>query len=58
VLDDFVWKVLSIVLNGLIIKSSTDQSLGGNDGVFGIGNSLSLGSRANKSFTFFSKGDD
>ena len=50
--DYFVGHVLGVVLDGRIIESSSDQSLGGEDSVFRIGDGLSLGSGANKSFTF------
>jgi hypothetical protein len=56
--DYFVWHVLGIMLNGGIIESSSDQSLGGEDGVFRISDGLSLGSSTNKSFTFFGEGND
>lgn len=57
-LDDFVWQVLSVVLDGLVIESSSDQSLGGEDGVFGVSDGLSLGGGSDKSLTFFGEGDD
>ena len=58
VLDDFVWHVLSIVLDGFIVESSTDQSLSGENGIFRIGDGLSFSSWTDQSFSFFGEGNN
>lgn len=46
------------MLDGLVIESSSDQSLGGEDSVFGVSDGLSFGGRSDKSLAFFGEGDD
>jgi hypothetical protein len=46
------------MLDWLVVESSTDQSFGGEDCILRVGDSLSFGSRADKSFPVFGKGDD
>ena len=45
-----------VLLNLLILKPSTNQSLEGKDGVGRVDNSLSLSRQANKTFPMFRKG--
>ena len=53
----FIWKMFKIFLSVRIIESSTNESLGGEDGVLWVGNSLSLGGDTDKSLTIFSEGN-
>jgi len=50
--------VLGVILDGRIIESSSDQSLGSEDCIFGVGDGLPLGSGTNKSLTFVGESDD
>lgn len=56
--NDFVGHVLLVMLNGRIIKSSTNQPLGGVDGVLRVGDGLSLCGSTYKLFPFLGEGDN
>ena len=58
VLDNLVGHVLLVVLDGLVVKSSADQSLGGIDCVLGVGDGLSLSGGSNKLFSVLGEGDN
>ncbi len=46
------------MLDWFVGEGSTDQSLGGEDCIFGVGDGLSLGGGTDESFPFFGEGDD
>lgn len=50
--NNFIWKILSIILYWLIFKSSSYQSLCCEDSILRISYRLSFSSSSNKSFTF------
>ncbi|KAH3669579.1 hypothetical protein OGATHE_002391 [Ogataea polymorpha] len=58
VLDDLVWNLIQVSLHLLILKSSTDQSLCGKQGVLWVDHSLSLGWNTDQSLTVLGEGND
>jgi hypothetical protein len=57
-LDNLVRDLVKILLNLLVLKSTTNQTLGGKQGILWVDNSLSLGGSTNKSLTILGEGDN
>jgi hypothetical protein len=58
VLDDLVGDLLDIALNLGIGELATDETLGGEEGVFGVDNSLTFGSNTNQTLAILGESDN
>lgn len=57
VLDNLVGDLLDVSLDLSVLELATDQSLGGEEGVLRVDNSLSLGSNTDQTLTILGKGN-
>jgi len=58
VLDDLEWNFLDVALNFSVGELSSDETLGGEEGIFRVDDRLPLGSNTDQTFTFLGEGDD
>ncbi|ROW15263.1 hypothetical protein VPNG_02959 [Cytospora leucostoma] len=57
VLNDLVWHLLDVALNLDVGELSADQTLGGEEGVFGVNDGLTLSGDTNQTLAILSEGD-
>jgi hypothetical protein len=58
VLDDLVGDLLDIALNLSVGELATDQTLGGEEGVLGVDDGLTLGGNTDKTLALLGETDD
>jgi hypothetical protein len=58
VLDDLVWHLLDVALDLRVLVLASDETLGGEEGVLRVDDSLALGSDTNKPLAIGSEADD